>query len=306
MRPRRGLLSFVVLVTALGLLGPAPALAQSDPSISVSDTTPAPGQELTVTGSGFLPDSPVLLYLLPESTYPNATVGGDGTFRSTVAISRDSIDGAKQLVVRGLKADGTHSYLTVDLRVVGAPASARISDTELAPSARFELSGDRFKRGTKVLVVLFPERVLLAELTAASDQSIAADLALPEAVFDGDHTIIVAGSEARAGYAWIELHANVTGGIGRTPPVTGSGKELLDSFLAGTTTTSRATTTTRAVGEAINHDGGGGGGGITRPWILLVLLLLLAAVALVALVASWLRTPEGRRWKARRGWGTPA
>jgi hypothetical protein len=282
----------------LAVLWPSAAVAQAGPTVSVSDATPQPGQRITVTARGFYPGSPALLYYLPEVDLGDATVGEDGTFSKAVTIPLDSFDGKKQVVVRGFAADGSPAYVTADLTMVGPPATAQLSDDELTPLEGVQVTGTRFRSRSEVALVLFPEGVLLGIASTDARQRFSLDVEMPEIVLNGLHVIVAAGLNASGGYSWLELRANMTGGVGEAPPITQSGRELIESLppsVLSTTSTIRPTIP-REQGEALEV---GGEGGFNGSWVVVVVLLVLALGAMGVLVMTWVRTPEGQRWAAR-------
>ena len=152
------LVALAALVGATGPVGAAPADATS----SVSDTTPAPGQAITVSAGGLAPGTEAEVYLLPEGRLAQPTVGEDGGFRASVRIPVDSFDGPKQIVVSAVAADNTYAYLVTDVTVRGADAAAELSDTTLTPTEPVRVSGTRFRSGVELQIVVLPEAEVLA------------------------------------------------------------------------------------------------------------------------------------------------
>jgi hypothetical protein len=78
-------LTFVGVAASPAAAGPYPP--STCPQLGVSTTTPFPGQQITVTGSGFVAGESVTLILDTSATVlGHVTVSGDGTFSTTVTI----------------------------------------------------------------------------------------------------------------------------------------------------------------------------------------------------------------------------
>ena len=81
------------------------------------------GQQVTLSGSGYLPGSTVELtvYSTPVSL-GSAVVASDGTFSATVTIPADLVNGTHHLVASGVDANGNTRYLVVEVTVSGGTA----------------------------------------------------------------------------------------------------------------------------------------------------------------------------------------
>lgn len=103
----------------------APASAQYPPSseeLAVTDTAPAPGQEILVTGGGFMPGTTVTLTF--ESTpvfLAEAPVDDEGRFAVLVRIPPDATTGWHTIRARGTGLDGLPRELAIPI-FVAAPA----------------------------------------------------------------------------------------------------------------------------------------------------------------------------------------
>ena len=103
-------LAIVVTGTVVGG-AVAPAAAQqyppADNSISVSDTTPTPGQTITVTARTFSPGAEVTVTLGPEPiTLGRGNAGEDGVLRTDATIPADTALGDHTVTAAGQAPDG--------------------------------------------------------------------------------------------------------------------------------------------------------------------------------------------------------
>lgn len=112
------------LVALLALAAAPPALAQYPPAaeaLAVNDTAPAPGDEILVTGGGFMPGSTVTLTF--ESTpvfLATALVDDDGRFAVWVRIPPGAGAGWHTVRARGTGVDGLPRELTIPIFVTQA------------------------------------------------------------------------------------------------------------------------------------------------------------------------------------------
>lgn len=124
----RRLLACLVAILALAAAPPA-ALAQYPPAaeeLAVTDTAPAPGEEILVTGGGFQPGSTVTITF--ESTpvfLATAPVDDDGHFAVWVRIPLDASAGWHTVRARGTGVDGLPRELTIPIFVTGAASVPR-------------------------------------------------------------------------------------------------------------------------------------------------------------------------------------
>jgi hypothetical protein len=93
-------------------------------TIAVSTTTPFPGQKITVTGSGFLPNSAVSLVVdTAKTVIGSATASAAGTFTTTVTIPL-SLYGAHVLIAAGGLGVGCPADPFTVLQLPAAPATS--------------------------------------------------------------------------------------------------------------------------------------------------------------------------------------
>jgi hypothetical protein len=118
--------SSTFLVTAVV---PAPSVPATVPTASAplgtADTSLTPGQEVTVSGTGFLPNSTVSLavYSTP-TTLGTVTADAQGAFRREVTIPSSLAAGAHTLVAAGVDAQGNPRYLTQAITVTTGSGTA--------------------------------------------------------------------------------------------------------------------------------------------------------------------------------------
>jgi hypothetical protein len=114
--------------TTAKIVGPtAPSeLPKANAPLTSSDADGAvtAGQQVTLSGSGYLAGSTVELtvYSTPVSL-GQAVVGADGTFSATVTVPKDLANGTHHLVASGVDANGNPRYLVVEITVSGGTAS---------------------------------------------------------------------------------------------------------------------------------------------------------------------------------------
>jgi hypothetical protein len=143
----------VAAAVALVLLA-APAAAQQYPpaenSLTVSDTTPTPGQTIDIVAKTFVAGSGVTVTLHPEPVAlgtPTADQAGVASLSATIPASTPL--GAHTIVAQGTASDGTPLTLTVSINVVAADGSGsgagggalpRTGDDSSLPLARIGLT----------------------------------------------------------------------------------------------------------------------------------------------------------------------
>jgi hypothetical protein len=109
----------VLVVAMIGLAGyaAAPAAAGGYPPqnniLTVSDTTPCPGQSFTVTAQKFQPGTPVTVTLLPNAVLGTPTAGDDGTVSLNVTLSATQAQGAQTIQAQGAGVDEVGQVLTL-------------------------------------------------------------------------------------------------------------------------------------------------------------------------------------------------
>ncbi|WP_448614681.1 fibronectin type III domain-containing protein [Modestobacter sp. URMC 112] len=94
-------------------------------SVDGADRTVAAGEEVTVRGTGYLPNSSVdvLLYSTPQ-VLTTVVADGTGAFTATVTVPSGLADGTHHLVAAGVDADGAPRYLVTEVTVAGGVAAA--------------------------------------------------------------------------------------------------------------------------------------------------------------------------------------
>jgi LPXTG-motif cell wall-anchored protein len=99
--------------------------SSSSSSASLSDGVVAPGQSVTISGSGFA-DGKELAMTFLSTPVPLGTTNSNanGAFRASVSIPRNATPGQHQLVVTGPGARGGTHRAIARLRVVGAGAAS--------------------------------------------------------------------------------------------------------------------------------------------------------------------------------------
>jgi hypothetical protein len=144
----------VAATVALGLLA-APAAAQQYPpaqnSLTVSDTTPTPGQTVDITVQTCLPGSSVTVTLDSDQVVLGTAVAdAAGVARLSATIPANTSLGAHTIIAQCTGADGAPLKLTASITVVAAGGSApgsgaagalpRTGDDSSLPLARIGLA----------------------------------------------------------------------------------------------------------------------------------------------------------------------
>ena len=95
----------VVLVVATIGLAAGPAAADdyppSDNLVTVSDSTPCPGQSFSIQAKTFAPGTTVTVTLLPDAVLGTPTAGEDGTVTLDVTLSATQTLGTQTIQVAG-------------------------------------------------------------------------------------------------------------------------------------------------------------------------------------------------------------
>jgi hypothetical protein len=292
-RTRLSLLVGALVGVLLLALPPASAVAApTTGSASVSDTTPLPGDVVTVRASGLQAGKPATIEYQPGAVMlATLTVDGDGGFTRNVQIPPRTTDGAKQIVVKSIGTNGRFTRIQIDLQVAGPPATARLSDDTLVPKEAFRFDGSRFAAGTSVVIVVYPEGAILGQPNAGPDGRFSVDVRMPELLLNGKHGFIVAGLAAGGHVAVLKLYATVTGGVGgvvKGDPLDEVDYPYVTPTSAPTTSLVRRPTSTVPL---VSGDSGGSGLNTLGLAILVAFVLIL-----VVLAVAWWRSSEGQRW----------
>ena len=110
-----------VFMTIAAFAGPASAAPYTtQPTVSVSDQTPAAGSSITFCGQGFLPGETVTIVLDENTEYPSAVADTSGAFCTTVVLGA-SLTGTHTLTATGLPSGRTAS---IKINVLGVTANA--------------------------------------------------------------------------------------------------------------------------------------------------------------------------------------
>ncbi len=113
-----------------------PATAPETPLTLTTDkgriTEAAPGEEITVIGTGFLPFSTVTIVIhSTPTTLGQVTTDADGNFTETVVVPPGLEVGEHSVVAYGVDPDGNPHLLRMDVTVAAAEVPAPRSDEEL-------------------------------------------------------------------------------------------------------------------------------------------------------------------------------
>jgi hypothetical protein len=206
------------LVTAIIALLPGMSAAGADPSATISSTTLQPGDTVEVRAEGLRPGAQAVVDCLPDGVrFGIPTVEADGTVGLAVRIPPTSYDGPKQIQIRSLGANGRYVRLAIDLTIAGIHATARLGSDHLRPSQRVAIAGEHFFPSTDVLVVLYPERVVLLRERAGEDGVLSSSFVMPAQLLNGPHGVVLGARSSGASAAFIKMRATVSGGVGSVP-----------------------------------------------------------------------------------------
>jgi len=110
-----------VFMTVAAFAGPASAAPYTtQPTVSVSDQTPAAGSSITFCGQGFLPGETVTIVLDENTEYPSAVADTSGAFCTTIVLGA-SLTGTHTLTATGLTSGRTAS---IEINILGVTANA--------------------------------------------------------------------------------------------------------------------------------------------------------------------------------------
>ncbi len=122
--------------TALGASAPT-AVVVAAPAVELGSPAAAPGGTVTVTGTGFAPNTTVTVELHPTAVaLGTATTDDDGTFTATFTVPGDATAGDHQVVVSGADVAGNPSTVSVAFEVttLEAPPDTPEAPTPTAPN----------------------------------------------------------------------------------------------------------------------------------------------------------------------------
>lgn len=123
-------LAAVLLFATAGIAGAQTYPPADTPSVAVSDTTPAPGQPITITADGFLPGSTATFTLFSAPVVlGTATVNAQGVVSLTATIPANTTPGAHRIEVSGTGANGQPLTVVQNITVTGAAAGSNLPTT---------------------------------------------------------------------------------------------------------------------------------------------------------------------------------
>ena len=134
------------------MLGTQAVYAQYDPAgpVAVSDTTPEPGDTITVQGSGFDPGSEVKITIESDPVLlATATASTSGSFSADITLPA-SFTGTHTLKATGIAPDGSVRVLATQITIAGG----ELPDTGVSEQSYKGLSDDTLVLGIAALGVL--------------------------------------------------------------------------------------------------------------------------------------------------------
>lgn len=125
----------------------APAAAQQYPpavnSLTISDTTPTPGQTITIEGRTFASGSSVTVTMESDPvTLGSATADDAGVFTLQATIPVDTSLGQHTITAAGQAPDGSPLVLSATITVVQADGAGGAADTDADASGALPRTGD--------------------------------------------------------------------------------------------------------------------------------------------------------------------
>jgi LPXTG-motif cell wall-anchored protein len=136
----------LIAATALAVVAfAAPAGAQQYPPavnfITISDTTPSPGQTITIVGQTFAPGSTITVTLFSDPVVlASSTADASGRIALQATIPTNTPFGSHTLVVDGTAPDGTPLSLSASIQVV--PADGTGTGSGSGGSSNLPRTGD--------------------------------------------------------------------------------------------------------------------------------------------------------------------
>ncbi len=98
----------------------APTTTTAPPTSTISNDNPDPGDDVTITGSGFGPDTGGTIFVLSEPIQlATATADSEGVIRATVTIPEEIQPGAHTIEIRGVDANDTPRTVSIPITVAG-------------------------------------------------------------------------------------------------------------------------------------------------------------------------------------------
>jgi hypothetical protein len=93
-------------------------------SVTVADLRVVPGEDIVLSGTGWLPGSVVNIFLFSTPVLlGTSTVDEQGSFTTTVRLPADTEPGGHTLVMTGLDEDGLPRKVSIPINVVAAASS---------------------------------------------------------------------------------------------------------------------------------------------------------------------------------------
>jgi len=112
---------FAMIIAVVTLAGPANAVAPyvHQPTLTVSNQTPAAGSSITISGSGFTPGETVTIVLDNGTHFPSVVANSSGSF-SEVLVLGVGLSGAHTITATGTTSGHTAK---IQIQVAGVGAS---------------------------------------------------------------------------------------------------------------------------------------------------------------------------------------
>lgn len=118
---RRSMLMSIALLLALPAAAGAQQYPPSAANLTVSDSTPGAGGQVTVTGTGFAPGANVVItFESTPVTLATVTADAGGAFSTVVTIPANATPGAHTIKATGAGAGGGTLVLSAQVTVGGA------------------------------------------------------------------------------------------------------------------------------------------------------------------------------------------
>lgn len=197
-------------------VAPEPGIPAYDPVIVASPGTVAPGDEVTVAGTGFAPSEIVTVSLGSVSVQVQA--GPDGAFTVAITVPDGTADGDWTILAVGPVAGTASATVAV---AAGAEPPAYSPTIEVSPGSAsagsdVTVAGSGFAPGERVTVTVAGQTITVV---ADADGAFSIVVAIPATAAVGDYTVVAVGDEsAIVASAALTVTAPVPGGDGGEGP----------------------------------------------------------------------------------------
>lgn len=186
--------TLIIPARSVAVLFEAADIAEAE--LEVAPETVEAGQEVTVTGSGFVPGETVAVTLDDSTLLGEVTANADGEFSEGLLVPAATEAGEYTVTATGTDSGRT---ATADLEVttpvvVDPEPEITVSPESVEPGDVITVAGTGFESGETVTVTLGD--VTLGTATAGDEGSFSAEFTVPVATSAGAHTVTAVGGDS--------------------------------------------------------------------------------------------------------------